>query len=489
MRGLRTYLNQVSYELINVIIPLIPLAYLTHVLGAKSYGIVAFTTGIADIFVLIFLGSINLLAQFSLNNEYTIKQRVPRTFWNIIFIRLMMLVVGMLMLWLLLNWATGWNPTYFQNQATLRVSYLLMLGSFLDLSWYYIGTHQTIRPLLQAASMKIIFLMLILITVKTTDDAYRYLLLMGWIRIIGNGIMWFSLPKKLFQQIKWGSWQFLKTSLTAMTTILGVELFSLTGQLLVTLLKPQMLDWVGYYEAALHLNQVSIVMVVTIGLSTMPRFYQIYRENNYNKLIEHIDIAVEYVTAFAVPVMFGTAATAVTFTTWFLGGIFKDVGLLMTVLSPLILLLGWNTILGGQFLRLAGQDKVVHTNLFIGLFLNTGLGLLFIPRYGLFGAIYALLITEFLIFAVQLFYAREVIAFGRIVAITAKYLVTGLLMYLVIIVSTYDWPPFPSTTVFQLGLGFVIYLIGIILLRSPLISKAWLIIRAYSKIIRRRYKK
>ena len=117
------------------------------------------------------------------------------------------------------------------------------------------------------------------------------------------------------------------------------------------------------------------------------------------------------------------------------------------------------------------------------------LGLLFIPKYGLFGAIYALLISEFLIFLIQLFYAREVIAFGRIVAITSKYLVTGLLMYLVIIVSTYNWPAYPSTTVFQLILGFVVYLIGIVLLRSPLITKAWLIIRAYTKVIRRRYNK
>jgi len=489
MRGLRIYLNQVSYELINVIIPLIPLSYLLHVLGVQSYGVVAFIIGLTDIFVLIFLGSMNLLAQLSLNNALYEDQKVPKIFWNVLFMRLMMLILGGLALSFLINWASGWNISYLQNQSTLKLSYLLMIGSFLDLSWYYLGTRQKTRPLLQAASMKIVFLMLILITVKTSNDAYRYLFLMGVIRIVGNGLMWFSLPRELFNEISLGSWRFLKTGLTSVTTILGVELFSLTGQLLVTLLKPYTLDWIGYYQAALQLNQVSIVVVVTVGLSTMPRFYQIYRENNYNKLIEHIDNAVEYVTAFAVPVMFGTAATAVTFTTWFLGGTFKDVGLLMTVLSPLILLLGWNTILGGQFLRLAGKNNIVHATLVLGWLLNVLLGLLFIPKYGLFGAIYALLISEFLIFLIQLFYAREVIAFGRIVAITSKYLVTGLLMYLVIIVSTYNWPAYPSTTVFQLILGFVVYLIGIVLLRSPLITKAWLIIRAYTKVIRRRYNK
>lgn len=489
MRGLRIYLNQVSYELINVIIPLIPLAYLVHVLGAQSYGVVAFTTGLTDIFVLMFLGSMNLLAQLSLNNALSQDQKVSKMFWNILFMRLIMLILGIISISFLINWAANWNVSYLQNQSTLKLSYLLMLGSFLDLSWYYLGTHQKTRPLLQSASMKIVFLMLVLITVKTSNDAYRYLFLMGLIRIVGNGLMWFSLPRDLFREISWGSWKFLKVGVASITTILGVELFSLTGQLLVTLLQPQMLDWVGYYQAALHLNQVSIVIVVTVGLSTMPRFYQIYRENNYNKLIDHIDSAVEYVTAFAVPVMFGTAATAVTFATWFLGGMFKDVGLLMTVLSPLILLLGWNTILGGQFLRLAGKNNIVHATLIFGWILNIVLGFLFIPKYGLFGAIYALLITEFLIFLIQLFYAREVIAFGRIVAITSKYLITGLLMYLVIIVSTYNWPAFPTTTVFQLTLGFIVYLIGIILLRSPLISKAWLIIRAYVKIIRRRYNK
>lgn len=486
MRGLKNYLNQVVYELMQAIIPLIPLAYLTHVLGINSFGLSAWAIGSMDLLCLLFLGSSSLFGQNLLRNNPD--ETEATVFWNVVVIRVLATLVAAIIFGGFVWWQGQTNGLYQAHHDLLQASLLLLVGSALDFSWYFIGTKRPLRPLLQATSTKVLFLMLVLILVKTPNNFNNYVLLIGWTRIVGNLFLLFQLPPTLNKQIHWHIGTYLGQWLKNLTHVLGFELFALSGLVIAAIKSPTEIAGMGYYEAALQLTQVGIVLVITIGVSTLPRFYQIYQQNNYQKLIEHIDNAVESVTAVGVPLMFGTAATAVQFNTWFLGQGFSAVGLFMTALAPLILLLGWNTILGGQFLYLAGQARVINFTLWLGLFINITIAWLLVPRYGLFGSIYALLITELMIFAIQLYYAREVIAFGRIIALMSKYLVTGSLMYLTILVTTYNWPPYPSTTVFQIGLGTILYFIGIILLRSTLVKKFERICKSYLKVIRRRYR-
>jgi len=485
MRGLRDYFNQVSYELMNVIITLIPLAYLAHVLGNIGLGVAALAIGTAELLILLLMSPTAFYGQWHLSNHRNEISADAPIFWNTMLIHLLMSLVAGAGLTAII-WFGQSNQTFELYHYPLALSALLILGSLLDISWYFIGTGHHLKAILQSSSTKIVFLMLILVVVKQSGDADAYILLVGVMRIFGNSILWFQLPKHIFTRVQLHPWQYLSGIFLIATSVFGVELYTLVGRLIVPFFHNDVESWLGYYSAALSLNQVAIVLVATIGMSTMPRFYRIYRQNDYAKLIEHIDNAVESVTAFAVPLMFGTAATAVTFTTWFLGPDFREVGLMMAMLSPLILLLGWNTILGGQFLRLAQRSQVMTLTLIMGFIINLGLDFLLIPRYGLFGAIYAVIIAELSIFGVQLFFARDVIAFGRIVVLTSKYIVNGLFMYLVIVVSSTNMTAIPSTTVFQLFIGIVVYVIGILLLRSNLVDKTWQIAYEYWAFIKQK---
>ncbi|MCM0583165.1 polysaccharide biosynthesis C-terminal domain-containing protein [Weissella diestrammenae] len=486
MRGIRDYFNQVSYELMNVLIPLIPLAYLAHVLGNIGLGISALAIGTAELLILVFIRPTSIYGQWQLTNHRDNPIADASIFWNTLLIRMLLSLLAVLSLLGLLHFGTAVQVFKVYRSAML-ISIIIIVGSLFDISWFFVGTGHHLRAILQASFTKIMVLLLILICVKTVGDSNAYILIYGVMRLVSNLILWAQLPKHIFTRIHLQPQPYLKGVLTMFSGILGIELFALIGRFLLPFFNSNAEIWIGYYDVALRLNQVAIVLTSTIGLSTMPRFYHIYRQNNYDKLIQHIDNAVESVTAFAVPLVFGTAATAVTFTTWFLGPNFREAGILMVFMAPLILLLGWNTILGGQFLRLAYRNQVLTGTMLAGLGINLFLNLLLIPQFGTFGAVFALLGSELFIFGLQLFFARDVIAFGRIVVLTSKYIINGLFMYLVIVVSTSHLPAYPSTTVLQLVIGVVVYIIGILLLRSVLLTRIWQIMLTYIKFLIHRH--
>ncbi|MDR3190073.1 MAG: polysaccharide biosynthesis C-terminal domain-containing protein [Lactobacillaceae bacterium] len=488
MRLLREYFNRVSYELINIIIPLVPLTYLARVLGANGLGIQAWSLAFVEVLAIILLSPANLLGEWKLVNQRDDQSTVINIFWNVMALRVGLAFIAVLAFFGLM--ALLQPNTWIIQEYTheLYLAAWLILGAFLDISWLYQGIGQQTQAVLQSSFSKIFMFLFILIIVKTPNDVDAYILMVALVQIFGNSLLWLRLPKFLLTTPKLALGTYIKPLLAMTMSIVGFHLFTVLGRLMMPLFALNMESWVGYYDSALKLLSVGIVIVIAIGITMLPRFYQKFENGRFADIETHLRNSLENVSAFGSALMFGTIAIATPFIKWFMGAGYLPVAKLMIGLAPLILLLGWTTVIGGQFLRVAGRMRLVNVTMLAGLVINVGLNFTLIPEFAAYGAVMSLVAAQTGIFVLQLIFARDIISIKMLIEVSWKYLVAGVLMLVVVDVVKIFSGPYPTFTVLEITVGMIVYAAAVFAMRSRLVTETKQVIREYKRFFQRGWK-
>jgi len=100
------------------------------------------------------------------------------------------------------------------------------------------------------------------------------------------------------------------------------------------------------------------------------------------------------------------AAIAPTAMIWFLGEQFKVVGQVIVLLSPIIIFIGWSTVIGTQYLVPTKRLNEFTLSVTIGALANVLLNFWLIYVAGVNGAAVATTISEFLVIGYQLYVTR-----------------------------------------------------------------------------------
>ena len=176
--------------------------------------------------------------------------------------------------------------------------------------------------------------------------------------------------------------------------------------------------------------------------------------------------------------MFGIMAIAKQFAPWFLGKQFNDAGILMMIEAPVILFIGWSNVTGTQYLMPINRTKEYTVSVTVGAVINVIANLFLIALWGARGATLATDISEFAVAAVQLVYIRQTISRRKLFGQMWKYLLSGGIMFII----TYRLAMIMNMTIPNLAIeviiGAVIYIIGIFILRAPVINQAIVLINS-----------
>ncbi len=199
-----------------------------------------------------------------------------------------------------------------------------------------------------------------------------------------------------------------------MLSVAGLQLFYVIGRLLLPLYPLDFELWVGYLDSAIKLLSVGTVIVISIGLTTLPKFFHLANHGKFDDMLNHMNNVLENVTAFGMALMFGTLGMASGLTQWFLGVEYLRVGQLMMALSPVLVLVGWSTVLGGQYLRVAGKNTLVTLSMLAGLATMLVFGVLLVPNHAGFGAVVAIDLAQLVIVIMQAFFCATSIKLASI---------------------------------------------------------------------------
>lgn len=418
----KNYIYNLSYQILILIIPLVTTPYVSRVLGAKGIGVFSYTNSIVQYFILFGCVGLNLYGQREIAYVQHDREKRDKVFWELVILRVCTISVSLAIFLLQFVFKEQYKDIY--TMMTLEI-----FASVVDISWFFEGTEDFKKIVIRNFIVKITGVLLVFTFVKSKDDLLKYVFIQAFTLLLGNLSMWtyayrmvsiIPISKlEIRKHIKPTFAIFLPQIASSVYTILDKTMIGyLTG----------IEEEVAYYEQAQKLVKLVMAIVTSLGTVMLPRIANLFKLNNYKRIIEYINSSFRFTYFLAFPMMFGLIGISYNFVPWFFGNGYDKVVPNIIVIAPVLLCIATSNIIGVQFLLPTGRQKEYTLSIFAGCVLNLSLNLLLIPRYLSVGAAIGSVIAELGVTLVQLYYTKSEFSIRHIVLNTKNYFICSCLM-------------------------------------------------------------
>ena len=460
----KNYIYNLIYQMLTIVLPLITTPYLSRVLGAENIGIYGYTLSIVTYFVLFGTLGIAMYGQREIAYVQNNQTKQSKTFWEIVITRFITLAIASVTFYITFC-IRGEYTTYY------TILLLELLANALDISWYYQGIEDFGKTVVRNLVVKILSLVCIFVFVKTQADLWKYMLIYVLANALGNATMWLYLPKML-QKISLKTLEFkkhIKPVLSLFVPQIATQIYVVLDKTMIGNITNNMSD-VGFYEQAQKIVKTAMLVVTALGTVMNSRIANAFAENKKEDVKKYLMQAFNIVWMLGIPTMFGIMAVSSKLVPWFYGEGYEPVIQLLIATSPILLAIGLNNVTGIQYLIQTKQQKNFTISVTIGAIINVIFNLILINLIGTVGAAISSVIAEFTVLGVHFIYMRKDIKILEVLKLSIKYLISGIIMYIVVANIVKLMPSSILNTLIQSALGVIIYFAILLLMNDKFLK-------------------
>ena len=419
----KNYIYNLCYQILIVVLPIITTPYISRVLGAENIGIYSYTYSIVSYFIL--FGSLGVALYGKREIAYVqqnVKER-SKVFWEILLFRTLTILV-----------ATIAYVIFFMNfEIEYQIYYVILIlevfAAGLDISWFLQGLEEFKKTVTRNIVVRLLSVTAIFIFVKTTEDLVKYTLIYSLGNFLGNLMLWVYLPR------------FMKGANIDPICMLFVpqiteKIYNMLDKTMIGMLVADKSE-VGFYEQAQKTIRILNTVVASLGIVMVPRMATIFESEGKEKVQETLKKSFRFVFFISVPLTLGIISILPSFVPMFYGPGYDKVEFLIAYLSPVIILMGIENVIGTQYLIPTKQQKKYTISVTVGLIVNLILNYILIIKYQALGAALATVISQFIVDAIQLMQVRKEMDLKEMFKPFIKYLIVGLFMYYVSTVTAF----------------------------------------------------
>lgn len=471
MQVVKNYLYNVSYQVFVLLIPLITTPYLARVLGPTGVGINAYTNSIIQYFILFGSIGVNLYGNRQIAFVRDNKDKMTKTFYEIFLMRIMTIVLAYAA-FLIFLMTTGSYHVYYLAQS------VSIIAAAFDISWFFMGVENFGVTVLRNFVVKIVTLISIFTFVKSLDDLNIYIMILSLSLLIGNMTLFPNLKRYIgkakFKNLR--IWQHLKPSMVLFVPQIATQIYLVVNKTMLGSMTS--VQSAGYFDQSDKMIKMILAVVTATGTVMLPHVANAFMKGEVEKTKQFLYNSFSFVTALSVPMMFGIAAVARKFVPLFFTDKFLAVTPLMMIESVVILLIAWSNALGTQYLLPTNQNGAFTRSVVFGAVVNIIVNIPFIMFWGALGATMSTVLSELAVTGYQLYVLRHQISYRSLFKDTEKYLLAGIIMFLVIFVldskSVNNW----TTLIIEVFIGIVIYASLLIITKAKIIEDAKSILKS-----------
>ncbi|KAA8719131.1 oligosaccharide flippase family protein [Lactococcus garvieae subsp. garvieae] len=459
MKVLKNYILNSSYQLLIVIIPIITIPYISRVLGPEGIGLNTFTSAIAQYFIL--AGSIGITTYGNREIAYHQQDKAKRSqiFWEISFLRFITIFLALLAYGVFL---------YFQkeNLQIYLLQGLAILAAAFDISWYFMGVENFKRTVGRNFIVSLISVGCLFIFVRNESDLPIYVAIITGSPLIGNLSLWPYLKKEVYRpnftslKIK----KHLYPTLMLFLPQIATQIYLVVNKNMIGMMDS--IVHAGFFAQSDSIIKVTLSLVTSLGVVMLPRISNMFAEKDYEGIKRTVTRSFDIMSSLAIPIMFGIMGISLKFAPFFFGSSFDQVGTLMMIEAPIVVFIAWSNVLGIQYLLPLNKMKYFTTSVTIGAVLNVLINLLFIPLFGVIGAMFGTVIAEGAVTVYQMYILRIDFDIKSLLTRTWKYTIAGFIMFLLVFYMSQNMLMNLATLAIQIFVGMLVYSVIITLLKS-----------------------
>ena len=457
MKVLKNYAYNLSYQLLLIILPIITTPYVTRVFSSNDLGTYSFFNSIVTYFILLAtLGVANYGTKEISGNRTLIR----KNFWGIYTLQLGAAIFSFVLYVLLcLILPTMKNP----------VAYILgfsLISKALDISWLFQGLEDFRKITVRNITVKVVGVIAIFLFIKSADDLYLYVFFLTIFELLGQFSMW--LPAREFIGKPHFDWEYAKQHLKPVILLflpqVAISLYvTLDSTMLGSL---SSIRDVGIYDQSLKLVKILLTLVTSLGSVMLPRVSNLLSLGDHEAVNKMHEMSFLIYNLVIFPIIAGMLIVNDDFVQFFLGQDFQDARYAIAIMIFRMFFIGWTNIMGIQMLIPHNQNKEFMISTTVPAIISVGLNLLFLPKLGYIGAAIVSVLTEALVWVIQLYFTRRYLKEVPIIGALTKIILASAIMYGILLGSktVIHFSPTINVLVFAV-LGGIIYLFAILSLK------------------------
>lgn len=449
----KNYIYNLIYQVFILIVPLVTAPYLARTLGASNQGIASYVASIASI-----ISTITLLGIYNYGNREIAykrdnKSKMSQIFWEIMFLRFLLGVIGTFLYFIII-----FNLKKYQLFFILYYPWLL--ASYCDCTWIYVGLEDMKPAVMKNIFTKILTILGIFIFVKDMTDINIYIIILGCSVLISNILSYGHLKNYIEKPIidlnNLGA--HLKNSFILFLPSVAMLIYMQVDKIMIEIFTDET-SQVAFYDNSDKIVSIPLAFITVLSTVMMPRIANEFNKGNTENINRYILTVAEISMFIAFPMMWGLIVISSKFVPWYLGQEYLPIILGIIFISPIVVSNSLEGISGKQYFIATNQTNILIKSYSITALLNIIANILLIPKYGFLGASLATLISSYVAVIIQFYYLQKQINISSLLSIAFKYLGMSTLMGLIVYFSTYTMAETPLTTITQVIMGIISYMI------------------------------
>ena len=399
MKVIKNYLYNLSYQILTIILPIITVPYVTRIFTSEDLGNYGFYNSIVSYFSLFAMLGIGIYG----TKQIAAARNVSSTFWNIYAIQLTASILALFVYVITLV-----SIPKMSGMVPIILG-IVLLTKMIDISWLFTGKEDFKKITLRNTMVKVAGVISIFTFIKSSEDLYLYIFLIVIFDFLGQFVMW--IPAKKFIKRPSFDTKIIKKNLHPIVLLflpqVAILLYVVLDRTLLGLLGSY--SDVGIYEQGQKLTSILLTVVSSLGAVMLPRVANLLSERRDKEAQNMVRFSFILYNLIIFPMIFGLIAINEIFVKLFLGQNFQDVKYVLYIIVFNIMFIGWTNILGYQVLVVRNKNKEFMLSTTIPAIVSVAVNIAVIPFFGYIGASITSVVVEFLVFAIQWYYSRNII--------------------------------------------------------------------------------
>lgn len=399
MKVIKNYLYNLSYQILTIILPIITVPYVTRIFTSEDLGNYGFYNSIVSYFSLFAMLGIGIYG----TKQIAAARNVSSTFWNIYAIQLTASILALFVYVITLV-----SIPKMSGMVPIILG-IVLLTKMIDISWLFTGKEDFKKITLRNTMVKVAGVISIFTFIKSSEDLYLYIFLIVIFDFLGQFVMW--IPAKKFIKRPSFDTKIIKKNLHPIVLLflpqVAISLYVVLDRTLLGLLGSY--SDVGIYEQGQKLTSILLTVVSSLGAVMLPSVANLLSERKEKEAQNMVRFSFILYNLIIFPMIFGLIAINEIFVKLFLGQNFQDVKYVLYIIVFNIMFIGWMNILGYQVLVVRNKNKEFMLSTTIPAIVSVAVNIAVIPFFGYIGASITSVVVEFLVFAIQWYYSRNII--------------------------------------------------------------------------------
>lgn len=386
-----------------VAFPAITFSYAARLLGEEGIGQVTFSRSVIAWFSMLALLGINEYGTREAAKCRADREALSRFAHEMIMINACTTALA----YVLLFFAMRLVPKLHGYEELLLISGTAIILQGLGLEWLYQSLEDYRYIAIRSIAFQVIALLSMFILVRDPDDTAGYAVITVLAAYGSYALNFFNARKYI--DFKWyGHYdlrQHLRPIMWLFAMAVSVELYTVLDRTMLGFLQGDAA--VGRYAAAVKVNQLVIMLIISVGGVLLPRMSMYIGRHEKQKVEILVNKAFNYVFMLSVPAAIGLFMLSNEIILLFSGGGFSLAALTMRILTPIVLIMPFSATTNNQILVPMSKEKLILRSTMTGAVTNFICNLILIPHYAENGAAIATVASETAVAVVCFFNAKK----------------------------------------------------------------------------------